>query len=465
MSGDLLLRDVEVDGVRCDVTIRGRLIHTVAPAGRPPTRGADVVDGHGGALLPGLHDHHVHLLATASAQLSVDCGPDAVRDRDGLAAALAAGTGPDGWVRGVGYHESVAGTLDRHQLDALVPGVPVRVQHRSGALWILNTAALDRVAAALDDTPDVERGDDGRPNGRLWRYDARLRPALPFRDLDLGALGRRLAGYGVTGVTDATPDLDESAVQLLADAHTDGRLPQSVHLLGAPATTRLPPGMSHGPRKLLLRDHDLPTYDQLSVAVETEHSRGRPVAVHCVTRESLLLTLAVLEEVGPLVGDRVEHAGVVPEGVAAWIARLGLRVVTQPVFLHDRGDDYLRDVAPADVPLLYPHASLLAAGVAVSVSSDAPFGALDPWAGIRAAVARTTSSGALIGPHERVPAATALRGMLTRADDPGGVPRRLEAGSPADACLLRVPLAEALREPAAEQVRATVLAGQISFNH
>ena len=32
----------------------------------------------------------------------------------------------------IGYHESVAGPLDRDRLDALVPGRPVRVQHRSG---------------------------------------------------------------------------------------------------------------------------------------------------------------------------------------------------------------------------------------------------------------------------------------------------------------------------------------------
>ncbi|WP_229758442.1 hypothetical protein [Peterkaempfera bronchialis] len=70
----------------------------------------------------------------------------------GRASAVAPGT----WVRGVGYHESVAGPLDRDRLDALVAHRPVRVQHRSGALWILNSAGAallglddpDRVAVA-----------------------------------------------------------------------------------------------------------------------------------------------------------------------------------------------------------------------------------------------------------------------------------------------------------------------------
>ena len=34
------------------------------------------------------------------------------------------------WLRGTGYHESVAGELDRHALDRWVPARPVRVQHR-----------------------------------------------------------------------------------------------------------------------------------------------------------------------------------------------------------------------------------------------------------------------------------------------------------------------------------------------
>ena len=53
--------------------------------------------------------------------------------------------GADGWVRAVGYHEAVAGPLDRAALDEVSPPVPVRVQHRSGVLWTLNSAGLARM--------------------------------------------------------------------------------------------------------------------------------------------------------------------------------------------------------------------------------------------------------------------------------------------------------------------------------
>ncbi|WP_319944267.1 amidohydrolase family protein [Nocardia macrotermitis] len=420
---------------------------------------ARVVEGGGGGLLPGLHDHHLHLLAMGAALRSVACGPPEVGDLVGLGRALA-GAGGRGWVRGNGYHESVAGVLDRGVLDALVPDRPVRIQHRSGALWMLNSRALQEVSGALDESADVERGADGVPNGRLWRYDARLRAALPDDPPDLGAVGARLAGYGITGVTDATPDLDDSAIALLSDAHRTGLVPQRITLLGAATGQPLEAGFGVGPRKILLRDHDLPGYDELAAAIVHSHREGRAIAVHCVTRESLLLTLAILQDVGSIPGDRIEHAGVVPADVTETMADLGIPVITQPGFLWHRGDDYARDVAPDDLPCLYPHATLLHAGIPVALSSDAPYGPTDPWTVMRAAVHRTTRTGRTLGPADRVPPATALAGYLSAPDSPGGEPRRLVPGTPADLCLLHVPLRQALHELDSHLVRSVMIAGR-----
>ena len=421
---NLLLRDVEVAGRRVDVRVAdGR----IAAIGAGLDGAGDVVDGRGGALLPGLHDHHLHLLALAAARSSVDCA----HGLDGLR------TAPGRWVRGVGSPDS----LDRHALDAVVPDRPVRVQHRGGALWMLNSMALTEVAPALDDSADVERDADGVPTGRLWRYDARLRAVLddPWPDLD--GVVAELSGYGITGVTDATPDLAPAAVARLE------ALPLRVTCLGAPD--------GPAPRKLLLRDHDLPSWDDLLTAVAETHHAGRPVAVHCVTRESLLLTLAVLEDAGARPGDRIEHASVVPPEVVDRIAGLGLRVVTQPDLLRTRGDDYLRDVDPADLPDLYPLARLTRAGVPAHVSSDAPYGDADPWRAIRSATERRTAAGVVIGAGETIPARSALGGYLTDAE---GRPRRVEVGAPADLCLLHVPLGAALADPDASLVRQAVVA-------
>ncbi|HEY3749338.1 MAG TPA: hypothetical protein VGL80_09075 [Pseudonocardiaceae bacterium] len=85
-------------------------------------------------------------MAVAAAMHSVDCGPPRVRTAAHLRDALR--TAPPGdWVRGVGYHESVAGLLDRDVLDGMVPDRPVRVQHRGGALWTVNSVGLAALAA------------------------------------------------------------------------------------------------------------------------------------------------------------------------------------------------------------------------------------------------------------------------------------------------------------------------------
>src|ERR1019366_2688619 len=108
-----MFHDVEVEGRRTDVLVRGQHIAALA-ADLDSTSVDDVVDGRGGALLPGLHDHHVHLFAMAAALTSVQCGPPAVGDLDALAHALRTAPLDHDWIRGVGYHESVAGPLDRH---------------------------------------------------------------------------------------------------------------------------------------------------------------------------------------------------------------------------------------------------------------------------------------------------------------------------------------------------------------
>jgi predicted amidohydrolase YtcJ len=449
----LLFRDVEVDGEHVDVRTRGPQVAEVGR--RLPRLDEEVVDGVGGALIPGLHDHHVHLMALAAARGSVDCGPGAVAGPDALGRVLTAPSGA-GWVRGVGYHESVAGSLDRLVLDSLVGGRPVRIQHRSGALWILNSLALQHVADALDDSADVERDADGVPTGRLWRYDERLRRALPEREPDLAAVGRLLTSYGITGVTDATPTTTSAAARLIDRAISPHA---RVTLLADGSGLDLPDRICLGPRKLLLRDHDLPTFEALTADVLDAHSAGRPVAVHCVTRESVLLTLAVLRETGTLRGDRLEHAAVVPRGTEQQIAELGLAVVTQPSFLRLRGDDYLRDVDPDDADCLYPVRRLHGAGVPVAASSDAPFGDLDPWQTMRDARDRTSQGGVVIGPDETVSSARALAGYLSSPDSPGGRPRQVAAGATADLCLLAVPLDQVLRELDAGHVRMVLVAG------
>jgi predicted amidohydrolase YtcJ len=431
----------------------GRVVE--AGRGLEPKVGDEVLDARDGTVIPGLHDHHIHVHALAAARNSVRLDG---ADRSTFAGRLRrAIPRPDGWVRAVGYHESMAGLLDAHGLDAIVADRPVRMQHRSGALWILNGVALRAVDAEHAAHPGIERDAGGRPTGRLWRADEWLRTVLAPDTPDLAGVGAELAARGVTGVTDADPQRPPGSLERLR------QMPQRVHVMG-PADLRFTNDerLTLGPIKVILDDPCLPSIEDLAAMVGAAHETKRAVAVHCVTRAQLLLTLAALDDAGPTRGDRIEHGAVIPDDVVADVRRLGLVVVTQPNFVAERGDTYLADVDPDDLPHLYRSQSLLDAGIATAAGTDAPFGGADPWAAMRAAVERRAPSGAVLGAGERLSPRNALGLFLGRPDAPA-VERALQAGGPADLCVLRAPLSSALSDLTSDLVAATVIGGHVVY--
>jgi predicted amidohydrolase YtcJ len=463
----LLIRRAEIGAGRtADLRLRSERIVEIGSRLRP-VGDEPLLDAGGGALLPGLHDHHLHLFALAAAEASVCCGPPEVRDTRGLGRALAAAPPPRDanlWIRGIGYHESVAGTLDREALDTWVSDRPVRVQHRSGALWMLNSEGVRRLG--LEDGIDadgVERDARGRPSGRLFRLDAWLRERLgASRPPDLGATGARLARFGVTGLTDATPGNGAEELAHFVDAVTSGALPQRLTLMGSPDLPEAPPGtLNRGAVKRLLHDAELPDFDELVSWIAAAHDAGRPVAIHCVTRAELVLAAAALESAGAGTGDRIEHASVAPPDVVALLGTLPVTVVTQPNFVRERGDVYAREVAREDRAWLYRCRGFVDAAVPLGGGTDAPFGHPDPWLAVQAAVDRRTADGLEMGADESLTPERALALFTTPAESPGGAPRRVEVGAVADLCLLDRPWSEARERLSSECVAAALCGGRV----
>ncbi len=433
----LLIRDAELGSDRADVRCRdGRIVEI--RTGLVASGDEQVIDARGGALLPGLHDHHIHLFALAAARASVKCGPPEVGNRDALAAALA-GAAAGEWIRGVGYHESVAGMLDRQALDALVADRPVRMQHRSGKMWFLNSPA----AQILGLDPDFD--------GRLFRQDAWLREHVAT-DVDLAAVSRELARYGVTGVTDATPSNDDETAAKI----TAAGVRQRVCPMGGEH-------LSRGTLKIMLDEHELPEFDVLRARIAEAHRHGRATATHCVTRAELVFALSALMEAGTMPGDRIEHASVTDDATMGLVVEAGVTVVTQPNFISERGEQYLADVDAADHPYLYRCRGFLDAGVPLGGGTDAPFGEPDPWAAISAAVTRRTADGRVIGAQEALSPERALALFTTPAEDPGGEPRRIAIGETADLCLLDRGWKEARNSLCHDHVAATIFGGKVIF--
>jgi predicted amidohydrolase YtcJ len=426
----LIRRATLRDGRRADIRVDEQIADIAARL--EPLDSEQVVDADTGLVLPGLHDHHLHLRAMAASLDSLSVGPPQVRTEAQLRRVLrTAEPGPDGWIRAVGYHVSVAGELDRHNLDALIADTPTRIQHRSGAMWILNSAALTR--AGLADHPD----------GRLHSADD-WADALPRRVTALADIAARLARYGVTGITDATPDLTADDVAALSVAHRRGEIPQRLHFLA--------------PGKRILHDDRLDV-DELTGWVADHHDDDVPVALHCVTHAQLVVALAALRAAGRHSGDRIEHAAIVADDMLADVVDAGVTVVTQPNFVAERGEHYLRDVPADDHPQLWRVGSLLRAGVPLAASTDAPFGGMDPWAAMRAAVHRSTDRGDVIGPDERITPEEAVQLFLGHPDRPS-VPRTVEIGQPGDLMVLEPGVA--VESLASDMVMTTVVAGRIS---
>ncbi|MGA5534863.1 amidohydrolase family protein [Mycolicibacterium nivoides] len=422
----LIRRATLLDGAVADIRV-GDTIEAVAES-LPAEPGEQVLDAAFGTVIPGLHDHHLHVYSAAAEGDSVRVGPAEVADENALARALSSAVvGGDGWVRAVGYHEAVAGPLDRDALDRLAPDVPVRVQHRSGVLWTVNSPGL--AALGLDDHPD----------GRLRSADRTWSEALERRPAAVAELSARLAGYGVTGVTDATPDLQPG------DRPT--AMCQRAHYLA--------------PGKRILHDDGL-DLDALTAWISQRHQSGEPVAVHCVTSAQLVVTIAALHAAGSHPADRIEHAAMVPQDCIADLVALGITVVTQPNFVAERGDQYHTDVPAAEQDQLWRLATLLSAGVPVALSTDAPFGAPDPWAAMRAAVHRRTPYGVVLNPVERISGRRALALFLGSAENPAR-PRRIATGEPGDLCLLTGSPQRVVDALDADLVAATVVGGVVVF--
>lgn len=355
--------------------------------------GARVIDACGAMLCLGIKDHHIHLAAEVAARQSLDISGLTPEHPD-FAAKIAAAPHASRIIGAEGVEH-----LTRDLLDELAPDRPLRVQARTGALWILNSAAL----AALRDLPDplpkaFLRDPSGRLTGQVERGDRWLRNTPVAPEL-LHDLGRELAAMGVTALSDASETNGPDEAHWLAQA----ALPQSLSLMsGQP---HWPEGAPYRPRwlKLVPDEWNLPDFDDTLRRIEAARDAGFGTAIHAVTAAELAFAMAIFLTAGVQSGDRIEHAVVVPPSAIDTLAALsaqGLVVVVNPGFLRNRGDRWLREVAPEDLPHLMPLRQMQEAGVCLRAGSDAPYGPLEPQIAMQAACDRKTREGAVIGAEQ-----------------------------------------------------------------
>ena len=188
----------------------------------PVSSGARVVDAGDAAVIPGIHDFHLHLvgLARSRQQVLLDDALDSGEMAARLSAA-AASTASDGWIAGRGWRDApLAGHVEL--LEAAAGYRPAFLMSHDGhSAWA--SAAARRRAGIDRATSDpaggrIERDEHGDPTGILRERALDLVAPLVTR-LQGEALAQpldetigELAALGITGASEAGDYTDENGI-------------------------------------------------------------------------------------------------------------------------------------------------------------------------------------------------------------------------------------------------------------
>ena len=410
--------------------------------------GARLVAAGTAAIIPGIHDFHLHLVGMARARRTIRL--EEARTFEALLAELSSASRallPGTWVRGHGWNEAVLGGGPLERLDEAVGDrAALLYSHDSHSAW---ASAAARLAAGLSaETPDpsggrIERGRGGVPNGLLRESATDLVEAVagrlrgPALDAALDEVLADLAALGVTGATDAgdtTADNGTGEYAMLGDrasllfgarSRLDERIRLTVNIPAAsigqasllrlrtgvalPGTATLRAGWAKAYADGALGSRTAATFapylgghgsdagilrlapEQLDGFAAAGRAAGIGLAVHAIGDRGVAAALDAISRAPARMhgtpADRVEHAQLVRPADLTRFAQLDVTASLQPV--HVASDRSLAETVWADrLADAYPWHSLAAAGARLAFGSDAPIETPNPWLGLYAAVHR-----------------------------------------------------------------------------
>ncbi|UOQ84868.1 amidohydrolase [Gracilibacillus salinarum] len=439
------------------------------------TDNTNVIDLQGATLLPGFVDTHNHILMSGTMRDMLNCSTppnETIEDLKELIAEKAENTADGEWIVGFGYDDTLLAELrhpTRADLDPVSPNHPVILMHASGHLAVANSAALE-LAGLADDTKDPESGghfgrdSEGKLNGVLYEAAAQMpvRVKMPQKTEgemieDLRYAAQEYVAQGITTNSDAAVStLAELEVHTKAAAN--GINPMRTQLMimhfllrdGQPYGGYTPEQIdqeikekSNGLARLdsakMFQDGSIqgltgalrkPYYqnpgvygdlifaqEDLNEEVLDLHKRGFRITTHGNGDRAIGSIIdayenAIINSAREDHKHRIEHVQSATTEDIENMARLGIAgsfFINHVYFWGDRheniflGPDRGRRISPlkdaVDNDLLF------------TLHSDCPVTPISPLFSVWAAVNRTTSSGKILGPEQRIDVITALKSM------------------------------------------------------
>jgi predicted amidohydrolase YtcJ len=423
--------------------------------------GTVVKDLAGKTLMPGFIDGHAHAqqfgMQAVGANLlappdgTVNTVDDVVEKLKSFAA------GPDvvrtGWIFGVGYDDALLGRHPtRDDLDKVSTTVPVMATHISGHFAAVNTLGLKLIGYNAS-TPNPEGGvirreaDGKTPNGVLEELAAiphmlTLQPTTrEGKDYFLNRGLEMAKSYGYTTANEGRmfgpmhADMADAATRGLVDIDFIGWMDYTgrsaldtgfsttysnhyrlgglkVTLDGSPqgrtAWRTVPYVLPPDGQKPGYKGYPaIPDTKEVEAYLDEAYSKGWPVKVH--TNGDAAID-QLFEALKPVVAKHGVKPGQVtlihgqfirPDQVQA-LKSLGIFPSMFPMHTFYWGDWYKQIVGPEQAAQISPMRSILNTGLHATSHTDAPVALPNLMQVVWATVNRTSRSGTVIGPDERV---------------------------------------------------------------
>lgn len=450
-NGSIVTMDEHGSNPDCMLTLDDRIVFTGAEADAlawADQHGVSVTDYDldGAAALPGFIDGHLHPLPMIF--FAMNANFEGAKDMADIRSRLLSHAGEvesDEWIVGVQYESKklpAGEALTRRELDEICPDRPVLIYARDGHCVIVNSAVLQQTG--IDENTEYPEGgtigryEDGALNGLFHEKAAGLplqhmpRPsrtrmlkasAGAFESLAQngitsigvmlqsdeegpgGAASQRESVFfpnirhlipqsvysiiigktldGINALMSSSADTDDKQVRPRAfKIFADGTFGSCTACMSEPYADKT---CTHGYMTL--------SEDEIYGRMTAAHLAGYQICIHAVGDQGIANCVDLFErllEEYPRHDHRhrIEHASIASKSLISRIARLGLGICTQPLFIRSEKDWLGKRLGPERSGMAYPFRDYVDAGIALGGSSDAPIEDTDVIAALDYAVNR-----------------------------------------------------------------------------